>query len=128
MKFFFLAKKKSGHISVGTSTISKSGTGLQKSLCLPTKCHYTNLNLACGVLQLRVIIGVPVITAWRVLRLRMEERPPIWMVAANILNNPSRTEEKGWSSRWRDLGEVLTTPRRKNVSSYERFTRASDLD
>ena len=27
---------------------------------------------------------VPVTTAWRVLRLRMEERPPIWRVAANI--------------------------------------------
>ena len=29
----------------------------------------------------------PVTTAGRVLRLRMEERPPIWRVAANILNN-----------------------------------------
>jgi hypothetical protein len=27
---------------------------------------------------------VPVTTAWRVFRLRMEERPPIWRVAANI--------------------------------------------
>ena len=27
---------------------------------------------------------VPVTTSWRVLRLRMEERPPIWRVAANI--------------------------------------------
>jgi len=33
--------------------------------------------------------------AWRVLRLRMEEWPPI---AANILNKLSLTEEKGWSS------------------------------
>jgi len=29
---------------------------------------------------------VPVTTAWRVLRLRIEERPPIRRVAANILN------------------------------------------
>jgi hypothetical protein len=29
---------------------------------------------------------VPVTTTWRVLRLRMEERPPIWRMAANILN------------------------------------------
>ena len=29
---------------------------------------------------------IHVTTAWRVLRLRMEERPPIWRVAANILN------------------------------------------
>jgi len=32
---------------------------------------------------------VPVTTAWRVLRLRMEEWPPIWRVAANILNKQS---------------------------------------
>jgi hypothetical protein len=41
---------------------------------------------------------VPVTTAWRVLRLRVEERPPIWKVAANILNKQSRTADKGWSS------------------------------
>jgi len=29
---------------------------------------------------------VPVTTAWLILRLRMEERPPVWRVAANILN------------------------------------------
>jgi hypothetical protein len=28
---------------------------------------------------------VPVTTAWRVLRLRMEERPPVWRVAATII-------------------------------------------
>jgi hypothetical protein len=27
---------------------------------------------------------VPVTTAWRVLRLRMEERPSIWWVAVNV--------------------------------------------
>jgi hypothetical protein len=27
---------------------------------------------------------VPVTTAWRVLRLQMEERPPIWRVAVNV--------------------------------------------
>jgi hypothetical protein len=37
---------------------------------------------------------VPVTTAWRVLRLRMEERPPIYRVPANILNNQSRTADK----------------------------------
>ena len=41
---------------------------------------------------------VPVTTAGLVLRLQMEERPPIWRVAANILNKQSRTAEKGWSS------------------------------
>jgi hypothetical protein len=41
---------------------------------------------------------VPVTMAWCVLRLRMEERPPIWRVAANLLNTQSRTADKGWSS------------------------------
>ena len=41
---------------------------------------------------------VLVTTAWRVLRLRMEERPPIWRIAANILNKQSRTDDSGWSS------------------------------
>jgi len=34
----------------------------------------------------------------RVLRLRIEERPPIRRVAANILNKQSRTADEGWSS------------------------------
>ena len=38
---------------------------------------------------------VPVTTAWRVLRLRMEERPAGMEVAANILNKQSRTADKG---------------------------------
>jgi len=41
---------------------------------------------------------VPVTTAWRVRRLRMEEQSPIWRVAANILNKQSRTADKGWCS------------------------------
>ena len=53
----------------------------------------------------------PVITAWLILRLRMEERPPIWRVAANILNELSRTADKGSPPAW-GLGEVLTTPPR----------------
>jgi hypothetical protein len=41
---------------------------------------------------------VPVTTAWRVLRLRMEERPPIWRVAVNNLNKQPWTADEGWSS------------------------------
>jgi hypothetical protein len=41
---------------------------------------------------------VPVTTAWRVLRLGMEERPPIWRVAVNKLNKKPRTADEGWSS------------------------------
>jgi hypothetical protein len=47
---------------------------------------------------IHVISEVPVTTAWRVVMLRMEERPPIWRVAANMLNKQSRTADKGWSS------------------------------
>jgi hypothetical protein len=41
----------------------------------------------------------PVRTAWCVLMLWMEERPPTWRIAANILNKQSRTANKGWSYR-----------------------------
>ena len=41
---------------------------------------------------------VPVTTAWRVLRLRVEEWPPIRRVAANILNKQSQTADEGLSS------------------------------
>ena len=41
---------------------------------------------------------VPVTTTWRVLRFRMEEGPPIWRVAADILNKQSRTADRGWFS------------------------------
>jgi hypothetical protein len=41
---------------------------------------------------------VPVTTAWRVLRLRMEKRPPIWRVAVNKLNKQPRKADEGWSS------------------------------
>jgi hypothetical protein len=40
---------------------------------------------------------VLVTTAWRVLRSRMEKRPQLWKVAVNILNEQSRTADKGWS-------------------------------
>ena len=40
---------------------------------------------------------VPVTAAWRDLKLWKEERPPIWRVAANILNKQPRTADKGWS-------------------------------
>jgi len=57
---------------------------------------------------------VSVTTAWCVLGLRMEERPPVRRLAANILNKESRTTDKRWSSSL-GVGEVLTTPHRKNV-------------
>ena len=37
----------------------------------------------------------PVTTAWSFLRLRFEERPPLWRVAKNVLNKQLRKAEKG---------------------------------
>jgi hypothetical protein len=51
---------------------------------------------------------VPVATAWRVLRLRMEERPPDMEVPANILNMQSRTADRGGPPAF-GLGEVRKT-------------------
>jgi len=57
----------------------------------------------------------------------VEERPPKWRVAANILNNQSRTADKECFPAW-GLGEVLKTTHRKDVFCYEIFTqKASDL-
>jgi len=41
---------------------------------------------------------VSVTTAWRALRFRMTDRPPIWRVAANIFNTQSWKDDKEWSS------------------------------
>jgi len=38
---------------------------------------------------------VPVTTVWRVLRLWMQEWPPIWKVAWNVLNKQLWTADKG---------------------------------
>jgi hypothetical protein len=70
---------------------------------------------------------VPVTTAWRVLRFRMEERPPKWMVATNILNKQSRTADKGWSSSL-GVGRGANNSSPWNVSCYETSTGASDMD
>jgi hypothetical protein len=45
--------------------------------------------------------------AWRVLRLRMEERPPIERVAANIFNKQSRTADKGWSFSFGEMEGIV---------------------
>ena len=64
-------------------------------------------------------LWVLVTTAWRVLRLRMEEWSPIWRVAANKLNKQSRTADKGWSSSL-GVGRGANTsfPWKKKVLKY----------
>ena len=56
---------------------------------------------------------VPGTIAWRVVRLRMEERPPIWRVAANISIISHGQPTRGGPPAW-GFGKVLTTPHRKN--------------
>jgi len=60
----------------------------------------------------------PVTTAWRVLGLRKKKRPSVWWVAANVLNKHSGQPTRDCPPAW-ELGEVLTTPRRKNRPCYE---------
>jgi hypothetical protein len=49
----------------------------------------------------------------------MEERPPIWRVAANILNKQSQTADKGWSSRLGvGQGANDASPSKNHVKKY----------
>ena len=48
----------------------------------------------------------------------MEEWPPVWRVAVNILNKQSRIADKGGPPAW-GLGEVITSADRKKVSCCE---------
>jgi len=66
---------------------------------------------------LAVVMG-PLTTACRVLKLRLDERPPIWRVVPNILNKQSRTADKGWPSSlgggvWR--GADNSSPKKTGV-------------
>jgi hypothetical protein len=72
-------------------------------------------------------VYINVTTAWCILRVQMEEWHPIWAVPANMLNMQSRTADKGWSSS-SGLGEVLTTPHRKNWLCYKKWICVLDLD
>ena len=60
-------------------------------------CNIQRIHL-CLLYKYNLWMWVPVTTAWRVLRLRMEEWPPIWRVAVNKLNKQPRTTDEGWSS------------------------------
>ena len=70
-----------------------------------TDCHNLEQNsvivCVCVYIYIYPRKWVPVNTAWRVLRLRMEDGPLIWRVAVNILNKRLRTADKVWSSSLR---------------------------
>ena len=67
-------------------------------------------NKSLYFILLYVSLWVRVTTVWCVIRLRMEERPPIWRVAANILNKQSADSRQGVSSS-------LAVGRGANISS-----------
>jgi len=57
----------------------------------------------------------------------MEERPPIWRVAANVLNKQSVQSTMGGPPAW-GLGEVLTTPHRKKYHVAKQSMSAQDRE
>jgi len=50
-----------------------------------------------------------------ILRLRMEKWPPIWRVAANILNTQSQAADKGWSSTLGGWVSANNSSQKKNA-------------
>jgi hypothetical protein len=70
---------------------------------------------------------VPVTMAWHILRLQTEERPPIWRVAANILNKLSWKADKGWSPSL-GVGQGAKTPHRENISLVRKICRQSWIE
>jgi len=66
----------------------------------PCDMKLQNLNLTLNYYHGHMI-GGSLSPAWCVLTLRMEEWPPIWRVAVNILNKQSQTADKGWFSSLR---------------------------
>jgi hypothetical protein len=68
--------------------------------------------------------SVTVTTAWRVLRLRMEERLPIWGGSCEYIEQAVADCRQGWSSSL-GVGEVLKIPYRKkyHVTNYSQRLR-----
>ena len=65
-------------------------------------------------------INCSYITAWRLLRLQLEDRPAIRRVAADIFNMYSRTVEKARSLSL-DLKEFYKTPHHQFLPFYEKL-------
>jgi hypothetical protein len=80
----------------------------------------TDLTICCFITT--CFQWVPVTTAWRIIRLQVEEWPPIWRVAANILNKQWRTADEGWSSslgvgRGADNSSPLKQAQSRNIQT-----------
>ena len=97
----------SSHLSLGFPQVSPPNPvyacPVFHTRYLPRTSHssrffYPN-NIGWGVQVITLLIDkwVPITTAWRVLRFRMEEQPPIWRVAVNVLNKQSWRIDREWS-------------------------------
>ena len=75
-----------------------------------------SLSMLLNVIPVDHTKWVPVTTTWPVLRL-----PPIWSVAANILNKQSRTAEKGWSTSLEDERCADNSSPQKLVSFWNAY-------
>ena len=113
MAEFFTSRSRHQNISSALSQFifsrclkpnSDTRTG---TLVLPFSDTVSRMLVTLGVLTARKYFKylptpcdkwVAVNMAWSVVSLRMEERPSICRVAANILNKQSRTADKAWSS------------------------------
>jgi hypothetical protein len=71
---------------------------------------------------------VPVTTARRVLRLRMEERPSDMDGGGEYIKYAVADSRHRVVLQPGGLSDVLTQPHHKNVRCYEAFHKASDLD
>jgi hypothetical protein len=63
-----------------------------------------------------------------VLRLRMEERPPLWRVAENVLNKTVAVGRQGVALQSGGLRKMETILHRKNWPCYETDACTSGLD
>ena len=86
-------------------------------LCFWRGWYFT---IQCCSLSLSHDKWVPVTTAWRILKLQIEEWPPIWRVAANILNKQSQdiyyTTSLSWDSK------ICFQIMRSGITACERLT------
>ena len=55
----------------------------------------------------------------------MEEGLQIWKVTANIMSRQLKTADKRWPLAW-GLGELLTTPHRKNLTLVTNHTERTE--
>jgi len=88
----------SGHVTFYSKLYHKRNiTLLTAQKCKPISWENCSVKILLSVWHSVCDNWDLVTTGWLVLRLRMQERPPIWRAAVDILNKQSRTADKWWS-------------------------------